>query len=113
MCDTPAQQKASSKPQRIEEQEVPAASMLVADIIRDILSSEACWMKTLIGGNWIVKRMTVEAFPRTWSGDHYQQRASSSDYYCRTARPELVMQLDEQGLVFKANIRTNGYSVVP
>jgi hypothetical protein len=64
----PAQQKASSKPQRIEEEEVPASSMLVADIIRDILSSEACWMKTLIGGNWIVKRMTVEAFPRTWSG---------------------------------------------
>jgi hypothetical protein len=29
-----------------------------------------------------------------------------------TTRPELLMQLDEQGLVFKANIRTNGYSVV-
>jgi hypothetical protein len=28
-----------------------------------------------------------------------------------TTRPELLMQLDEQGLVFKANIRTNGYSV--
>jgi hypothetical protein len=45
----------------------------------------------------------------------YESRAESPcrEVYPRgsTTRPELLMQLDEQGLVFKANIRTNGYSV--